>query len=233
MGKDESLTYIAYFIENISTTTTKHEWRSYLSKSSVLGDKLFSADEDAVKKLARHLYRSYVLSHFSRHTAFTIASKMTDKQIEEYLDAVLELDKKYKIDYGTISTDLDQKSVDSAIKSVTLTRYKSILSNIDPKNSPTLIKAAAAAKRAAAKKTKPVVKSSTKSTTSVKSSKSTASVKSSTSKKPSTTTKKAVVSKKTCSAHNLKELKEMAKEKGMTGYSKLNKEDLCKMLKIK
>lgn len=226
MGRDTYLTYIAYFIENIATTTTKHEWRGYLAKSSVLGPELFAGEDEALKKLARHLYRSYVLSHFSRHTAFTIAAKMTDKQIEEYLSAVLEMDKKYKVDYDTVSTDIDQKSVDSAIKKVTLAKFKAVLSKIDPKNSPTRIKAAAAAERSKAKEARAKKTSST--TATKKPSASASSKKTSTTKKPSTT-----AAKKPCGSYNLKELKEMAKDKGLSGYSKLNKDDLCKMLKIK
>lgn len=222
MNRDQCLAYIAHFIENLSPSTSKYEWRQYLKKSSVLGDELFSADDEALKKLARHLYRSYVLSAFSRHRAFTVASKMSDKQIEEYLSAVLELDKKYKVDYDTISSDVDQKSVDSAIKKVDFARYKSVLSKLDPKNSPTTIKATAAAERAKAKAARAngAKKVPAKKTTATK----------------STTTSKAASkpsAKRTCESHTLAELKEMAKGKGLSGYSKLNKADLCKLLKIK
>lgn len=245
------LSYIANFIENVAGGTSKYEWRKYLARDSVLGEKLFTADEADIKKLARHLYRSYVLSHFSRHDAFLIASKLTDKQIEEYLEAEIALDKKYKLDYDTVSNDISQKASDAHIKKVEFTRYKSVLTKIDPKNSPTKIKADAAAARAKEKEgrakakeakvkkaggtTKPAAKklatkSSTKSAVKSSSTKKSAAVKS-TSTKPSATKKSTSI--KPCKEHNLTELKEIAKERGLSGYSKLNKADLCKMLKIK
>lgn len=221
MNNSAYLSYIANFIENIAGATSKHEWRKYLSRDSVLGEKLFAADEADIKKLARHLYRSYVLSHFSRHNSFLIASKLTDKQIEEYLEAQVLLDKKYKLDYDTISNDISPKASDAHIKKIEFTRYKSVLTKIDPKNSPTKIKADAAAARAKAKEAR--VKKAGVSTK--------AAAKPSTKKSSSST--KSITTKKSCKEHNLTELKEIAKERGLTGYSKLNKADLCKMLKIK
>lgn len=224
MNREQCLAYIAHFIEDLSPSTSKYEWRQYLKKSSVLGDELFAADDEAIKKLARHLYRSYVLSAFSRHRSFIVASKLTDKQIEEYLEAVLALDKKYKVDYDTISSNVDLKSVDSAIKKVEFARYKSVLAKLDPKNSPTTIKAAAAADRAKAKAAREKKASTTKTSSKT-------SAKKTTSKTSAKTLSKPKV-KPSCDSYSVAELKEMARDKGLSGYSKLNKADLCKLLKL-
>lgn len=224
MSREQCLAYIAHFIEDLSPSTSKYEWRQYLKKSSVLGDDLFAADDEAIKKLARHLYRSYVLSAFSRHRSFIVASKLTDKQIEEYLEAVLALDKKYKVDYNTISSNVDLKSVDSAIKKVEFARYKSVLAKLDPKNSPTTIKATAAAERAKAKAAREK-KTSASRTSAKKTAKPTTKSSSKSSAKPK--------AKASCDSYSVAELKEMAREKGLSGYSKLNKADLCKLLKLK
>lgn len=229
MSKDKYLAYIAHFVTYISGITTKSEWREYFGRSSVLGSDLFAADDAAIKKTARHLYRSYVLAVFSRHGAFEIASRMTDKQIEEYLTGVLALDKKYKMDYGTISTDIDQQSVDARIKSTDFVKWKSVLAKLDPKNSPTRIKKEAAAEREKAKASRAAKKgTAVKKTTVAK--KSVASAKKTTTVKKSTATRPAT---KSCDSHNLTELKALAKEKGLSGYSKMNKAELCKILKIK
>jgi hypothetical protein len=227
MSKDQYLAYIAHFVTHIAGLTTNTEWRKYLGRDSVLGDDLFAADDAAIKKLARHLYRSYVLAVFSRHGAFMIAEKMSDKQIEEYLSAILALDKKYKMDYNTISFDIDQKSADAHIKRIDFVKWKSVLAKLDPKNSPTRIKKEAAAEREKAKAARAAKKPTTKKSTTTK--------KTAVTKKPATTTKKPAAKKptKSCDSHNLTELKALAKEKGLSGYSKLNKADLCKLLKIK
>ena len=106
MEKEEYLAYIAHFVDAISPITPKYEYREYFA--SVLGNNLFDSDIKELKSLARHLYKAYVLSVYSRHNAFMIASKLSDAQIEKYLEAVTDLDKKYKLDYKLLIVILNQ-----------------------------------------------------------------------------------------------------------------------------
>ena len=233
MQNEHYLAYIANFVENVATLASKHEWRKYLESeygSTNIGD----IDEDNIQKLARHLYRSYVLSHFTRHSAFSIAERLTDKQIEEFLKAELVLDAKYKMEIDTISTDLSLKAIDRHIKNNGETKYKSILAKLDLKNSPTRIKAKAAAERAAKKKptAKKPVKKTPASTTKKTVKKTTTKKPAATAKKTSSSAPKKSAATKSCNAHSVKELKELAKARGKSGYSKMNKDDLCKLLKI-
>jgi len=220
MDNEAYLAYIAHFVDSVSPNTPKYEYREYFSE--VLGDDLFDSDTASLKKLARHLYKSYVCSVYSRHNAFVLARKLTDSQLEKYLAEIIELDKKYKIDYTTIDKDL--KSSDFYIQKSGERKWKFILGKLDPKNSPTIIKEKArkereAKKPAAKPSTKPRAKSSVRDSP----------------KPPRKPASKHVTVKKTktCSEHNIKELKEIAKARGLTGYSKLNKADLCQFLKIK
>lgn len=233
MDREDYLAYIAHFVDSVSPNASKHEYREYFAE--VLGDSLFDADDKTLKSLARHLYRAYLVSIYSRHGAFMLASTLTDGQLDKFLGELVELDKKYKLDYKTI--DRDMKNADFYIKKSGERKWKFILGKIDPENSPTVIKEKARkareskkgvskprAKSASAKPTvkpgvKPAVKPAVK-----------PSVKPKSPVKSAARTKKVT---KTCEQHNLKELKEIAKERGLSGYSKLNKADLCKMLKIK
>lgn len=227
MSSEQYLAYIAHFISNVAPLTPKHGLREYLEKEIGTTDVLGASDED-IKKLARHLYKSSVLANYSRHGSFTIAKHLSDKQIEEYLTTEIALGKKYKLDYETVDTDLSSKSVDSHIKKNGETKFKSILAKVNVKTSPTTIKNKAAAEREVKKKTttKKVVKKSPVKKSPVK--KTTTTTKKTTKKSPEV--KKA--SSKKCSEYNVKELKEMAKAKGKSGYSKMNKDDLCKLLKL-
>ncbi len=213
--REENLRYIANFTFNIAGTTGAIAFAKYFV--SELGDELFSANDDAIKKLARHLYKSYVLSHFTRHRAFMIAESLTDAQIAKYLEEEVALDVKYKLNYDTISTDLSNAAIDSHIKNVSLTKYKSILTKFETAKSKMEAPVKTTTKKVTAGKKVPAKKKSASPV-----------------KKPAkkVTTKKSPA-KKTASSYTIPELKEMAKSKGLSGYSKLNKADLCKMLKIK
>jgi len=227
MEKEEYLAYIAHFVDAISPVTPKYEYREYFA--SVLGDDLFDSDIKELKSLARHLYKAYVVSVYSRHNAFVLASKLSDSQLEKYLEGITELDKKYKIDYKPIDRDL--KLADSHIKKSGERKWKFILGKIDPKNSPTVIREAARKAREAKSKTRSKSTSAKKTVTKPRSKSPVKTTVKPRSKSPvKTSTKKT---SKTCDQHNLKELKEIAKSRGMSGYSKLAKADLCKMLKIK
>lgn len=242
MDSETSLAYIAHYVSNIASMAGTSQLRSYFSKVlGTSGKALFAVDDAELAKLARHLYRSHVVAVYSKYDAFYLASHLTDKQLEGYLADLLALEEKYGIVYDTISTDLSKAAIDKHIKKNGETRFKSILSKLDPMNSPTTIKAKASAARLKAKEAKlkaagkSTASTTKKTTTSSRTKKAaspvkktrTSSTKSSTVKK---TTKKPT---KSCNDHNLKELKEMAKAAGMTGYSKLDKSSLCKKLNIK
>lgn len=239
MDSETSLAYIAHYVSNIASMAGTSQLRSYFSKVlGTSGKALFAVDDAELAKLARHLYRSHVVAVYSKYDAFYLASHLTDKQLEGYLADLLTLEKKYGIVYDTISTDLSKAAIDKHIKKNGETRFKSILAKLDPMNSPTTIKAKASAARLKAKEAKlkaagKSTASTTKKTTTSSRTKKAASPVKKTSTKSTTTKKTTRKPTKSCNDHNLKELKEMAKAAGMTGYSKLDKSSLCKKLNIK
>lgn len=229
--EENYLSYIAYFIHNVSPTTSKYEYRDYFAK--VLGDDLFAADGSKLKKTARHLYRAYVASVYSRMPAFRIAEKLSDKQIEEFVQSHEELEKKYKVYYDTIDKDLDDKSVDKKIKTLQLTAYKSVLSKIDPKNSPTRIREEARKGREQKKASKANTTAKKTAKTAARSPKKTAGKTAGKTVGAKKTSGAKKVAGKTCSEYTVKELKDLATAKGVAGRSKMDKAQLCAALKIK
>ena len=144
------LGYLAFFIQS-QATTTKHELRKYFEDN--LRAVPLEADDDAVREVARHLYRAYVLGAYTRYRPFHIAENVaTSKDMIKYLDAQIALDKSYKIfeDPG-MSSAIDDSHTDGGIKVMSLPGYIEILESMDILKSPTTIKAVAAKARAVAK----------------------------------------------------------------------------------
>ena len=248
MDKKTALSYIARFVENssvLSIQATKYELREFFAAR--LGDKLFEASDKKIIELARDVYAAHIVALYTRYTAFHLLKKgLKGEELKDLLKQQVALDKKFKIYYDVVDRDLKESVIDKNIKEDGLKNYKAILSKMVPENSPTAIKIVErkrreAAKEAKAKDAKKKGKVSSKKSASTKkavmeSPKKASTKKSSSkadSKTKSKTDSKMSSKKKSCSSHTVVELKEMAKNKGHTGYSKLNKDELCKLLKIK
>jgi hypothetical protein len=254
MDKKAALAYIARFVENssvLSIQSTKYELRDlFLDR---LGDKLFESSEKKIIALARELYIAHVVSLYTRYTSFHLLKRgLKGEEMKDLLKEQVVLDKKFDVYYDVVDRKLTDSNIDKHMKEDGLKNYKAILSKMIPENSPTAIKIVERKKREAAKEAKrkeaekkvkttkktstkksspkkTVKKTSTK-TTKKAGSKKEAPVKKATKKED---TKKKTSSKKSCSSHTVVELKSLAKDKGHTGYSKLKKDELCKLLKIK
>jgi hypothetical protein len=223
MERSDYLGYIAHFVKNVDQLATRSEYRKLFAK--FIGTKtLETASDKEVADLARHLYKAYVAHIYTRYSARYLAEKLSSTDIAKLIEDQVALDKKHKIFTDLIDRTLTTSAVDKNIAKQALTSYKLIIEELyaekavkktKPKKSP--------AKKVTKKPT--VAKSSTKSTTVAKSS-----------TKPTLTkpVKKTVTkSVRKCADYLLSELKVMARDKGITGYSKLNKADLCVKLNIK
>lgn len=219
MDKEVYLGYLAHVVQYFTVGIGKYGYRNYFLK--VLGPKMFDADLSKIRSAARHLYRAYVVSVHSSHGMMKLANDLSDDDLKAYMAGIIKLDEKYGLETAKVDISMDDKSVDKKISELQSSKTKAVLAELLPENSPKTKTRSGAAKtktKSTAKKTvfkKPVLaKKSTKSTGGKK-------------------IVKPVMAKKTCREYNLTELKEMAKSKGHTGYSKLKKDDLCKLLKIK
>lgn len=223
MEKKTALGYIAYFVENnsvLSNQTTKQEMRKYLAGK--LGKKMFESSDEKLASLARRMYIAHVLSLYTRYSSIHILKKdLTDSQMKDLLKEQVSLDKKYDLYFDVVDRDLKESTVDKMISKRALTSYKTILNKMIPELSPTAVKEAARKEREAKKAARESGKKPTSSKKPV------------TSTKKPTSTGKSGSKSKSCSELTVVELKEKAKAKGLSGYSKLKKDELCKLLKIK
>jgi hypothetical protein len=227
MERSEALAYIATFIQNSSINSidaSKHEMRRFFEAK--LGKSLFSSTDKKIIELARHLYKAHVVRAYTRYRAFDLARKLDSSELEALLKAQVALDKKFGVYYDTIDRDLSDKAVDRAIRKQGLTNYKAILKTMDESQSPTKIKSLAAIERSKAKEAKLKAAGG-------KARKTSPEKKRSTKKRSPEKKTKARETRRVCSEYTVPELKEKAKEKGLSGYSKLKKDELCKLLKIK
>lgn len=243
MDKKTALAYIARFVENssvLSIQATKYELRDlFLDR---LGDKLFESSEKKIIALARELYIAHVVSLYTRYTSFHLLKRgLKGDEMKELLKEQISLDKKFEVYYDVVDRKLTDSNIDKHMKEDGLKNYKAILSKMIPENSPTAIKIVERKKREAAKEAKrkeaeKKVKTTKKTVKKSPVKKVVKTTKKSSSKKEvpvKKTTKKKGSSKKSCASHTVVELKALAKDKGHTGYSKLKKDELCKLLKIK
>lgn len=206
------LGYIARFVDN-NTYVSKYEYRTYFKK--VLGSKLFSASEDKLKDLAVHLYCAYVAGVQTRFSAFTLAQNLSTKELKDLVKQQETLEKKFGIYNlgGNVDSDLSSSAIHKMIKSRSLHTFKSVLAKLDEEQSPTFIKKQKAKERE--RTSKKSTKSSTKS-----------SIKSPTKKKTSTKSKAS-------KSYTVKELKEMARDLKIRGYTTMKKDELLEALGVK
>jgi hypothetical protein len=216
MQKEHYLGFVAHFVKNVDQMTPDSEYRSFFVKtlgtSNVLG-----AQDVKVKDMARNMYRAYVASEYIKYSPFYLLTTLSSKQLVDLVGTISEMVDSYGL-YSPIDTDLTISTIDSYIKKLGLDTYKSVLSKYSS-STPTK----AAAKKPAIKGVKRATKKTSKSTK----------PKASTKTKPAAKKTTKVSSGKTCSELKLPELKEMAKAKKISRYSKMNKSALCAALGIK
>lgn len=219
METKDYLGYIAHYITN-NQLITKYEFRRYFMEE--LGAELFSAPEKKIKDLARHLYKSYIVSIYTRYSSFSLAKALSSKELEDLLEDQRNLDQKYKITNlrgGVVGNDIKKSSVvDKHIKEQAERNYKAILLKMDEAKSPSTIKEKEAKERAVkrekkASAAKKVVKKNV--TTSSKGSKEGV----------------EVTAKRT--KYTLKELKDLAAAAKIPGRSTMDKAALMKALRLK
>lgn len=234
MEAKDYVSYIAYFWKNYTLSVPKSEFLSFLNTK--LGSKMFEAPLPKLRETARFLYKGYVVSMYTRYTPFYIVSKLEYLDIDKYLDEIIELNKKYDLFYITIDYDLTNSSMDSNIKKIYMSNYKSVLAELEdvsPKKVKTGTKTGKKlSEKDSSKKPKAVSKNPKVGKPGKNSSKKPKSVTAkSTSGKQRSSAKK--VSYKKCSDYKVGELRGMAKGLKIPGYSKMAKNELCKTLKIK
>jgi len=221
MEKKDYLGYIAHFVKNIDqrdnrdTPTSENEYRAFFVKH--LGTtNIISAPDPKIRDLSRHLYKAYVASLYIRYGAYYLASTLTSKQLSELIAGQTGLIDEYGL-YKSIDDDIAVSNIDRHIKKDGLDTYRSILTKYLPKS-------AAPKKTAPPKKTAVTKKAPAKKPAPKK-------VAAKTTKKAAP--KKPVAKGKSCKEYGLPALKQMAKDAGIRGYSKMNKPALCAALGIK
>jgi hypothetical protein len=149
---------------------------------------------------------------YSRYGAFQLAKTLSTKQLEEYVKAQVELSEKYNLPLS-FKYDLSASAVNKEIKANALKDYKTILAEIKPIEIKRAASKKSPKKKASVKKASPSKKAPAK--------------KGSVKKTPA----KKVTGK--CSDYMVAQLKALAKEKGLKGYSTMKKAELCAALKLK
>ena len=215
MDRGIYLGYIAHFVSQVDLLASKYTYRDFFTK--YLGSSTFQkAPDSKIRDLARHLYRAYVASLYSRYGACYLATRLTSTQLEEFIRDENALSEKYGIFYKVVDYDLSTSNIDKHIEDDAIRDYKSVLEEISSIGvAPVKRVAAKSAKRASVKSAK---------TLDVKTSK-VKSAKPKTEEAPKRT-------RRTCDQYLLPELKALAKKKGIT-VGKLKKDQLCAKMKIR
>lgn len=211
MDRNTYLKYISHFVHKVDTLSIDAEYKSFFSKH--LGKEMMNASDEKLKDVAFHLYKAYILSNIIKIRALDLAKTLSDKQLTDMINAEIALLEKNKLEFS-LSSDLTSKAINSAIKSQgsssTVASLKDFLSG--PK------------KTTKAKKSPAVKKPRAKKSSATKKTRATAV------KKPPA--KKAGQKLADCKEkYTVPELKALAKSLGVTGYSRMGKEELCKAIK--
>jgi hypothetical protein len=217
MNKEIFLGYIAYFVKNIDQLTDDDYYRAFFVKhlgtSNVVG-----APETKIRDVARLMYRAYVASMYIRYSPYYLMTTLSFKDMGEMIANITSTLDQYGV-YKSIDDDVSVSNMDKHIKRDALDTYKSVLGKYAPQVSKPAPSKPAPKKRAAPQKKATVPKKPV-----------------SKSKAPAKAPAKKAVAKgkvKVCADYKLPELKEMAKAKKLTGYSKMNKSTLCSALGVK
>lgn len=222
MDRNDYLKYISHFVEKVDQLATDTQYKSFFLKH--LGKEMFAASDAKIKETALHLYKAYLLGTIIKIQPFELAS-LTSTQLSSLIGEEKKLIEKYKLDFPLeIETTVSKMEVamrkqSSAAKKVALEVFAT------PKKAPAKPKAPrkpAGAKPKAKAKTPVKTVKKTAAKTPVK-------------KVP--TGKGKVVAKKGGVAeckkkYTLPELKQLAKQLKVKSYSKMNKEQLCKAMKL-
>ena len=203
MDRDGYLNYIGWYVKGQSTDAKI--FHSIFKKR--LGSEFFEASVSKLKQLAYILYKSIALSRMTCIDS-VLLTKLSSQQLTDAIEAHKEVREEFGLGIPQ-DTEIDAKTIDKEIKR--LSERESgvglgpLLDKIQNYGSKET-----GTKRTVKKKTEKTIKKTTKS--------------------PTAPVKKKDPAKKN---YTVPELKEKAKNKGLKGYSKMKKDELKKLLKIK
>lgn len=249
MQKEHYLGYIAHFVKTVDNATVDN-YRAFFIEHLGTAN-VMNAPDAKVKDVARWMYRAHVASLYVRYGPFYLLTQLSSNDIEKMMKEVIDVVDNFGL-YKSIDEDLSVANVDKHVKKYAVDTYKSILSKYilvpsaktktttktaakpatKPKSAPkTAAKASAkaSAKPVAKQAARPAAKTSKKSVVSrpVPASKKTVAKKKPSPKRPGPSTAKK------CEDHLVSVLKDMARNKGIKGFSKMKKPELCAALGIK
>jgi hypothetical protein len=228
METKDYLGYIAYFVKNVDQVAPRPDYVRFFKKH--LGAAMFSAPVPKIRDVARLMYKGYIGTTYTRYGAFYLISKLDSTQIDKFINETVAIAKKYDVYYDTIDRDLSNTAIDKNIKKFALANYKSILADYSDDVPKKAVAKKTATKSTAPKKTASKTTIPKKTTTTAKRTL----VITTTPKKPvRKTATKGKKASKSCADYKVPELKDLARTLKVPYYSKMNKTELCKALKIK
>lgn len=221
------LGYIAHFVKNVDQLTPTDDYRDFF-RTNLGTPNPMSAPDAKVRDVARWMYRAYVASMYVRYSPYYLMTKLSSKECGDLVNLIVEITDRYGL-YKSVAVDISVSASDKEIKNKAID-YKSILSKYA---SPSKSTAAPKPKRVA---TKTAARKTTKKSSSTVAKKASPAPKKApvkTAKRPvSKTSGAAKKTAKSCAEYKVPELKEMAKTKGVKGFSKMNKNALCDALGV-
>jgi len=217
------LGYISYYIKNLDPLATKTEWKKYL-KNKFKTDNVSKVDAKDARNVALTLYYSHIVSLVGciNNSSLIFDSKKSYKDFQTIMVDFEAVREKHKLPELPVVHYLNDAK---AIKHMeefqdSVSTVKQILSDEPEKK---------VVKKSTAKKTK-TTKTSTKKP--VKKTTKKVKIPEREGRESKSETCK-IVTKQKCDSYKITELKKIAADKNIAGRSKMNKQELCKALKIK
>lgn len=225
MDNDIYYNYISYFITKIIPLQTSDEYKKLIDVMDVKNNPMSAA---------HHLYVSYVVSSYTTKRAYPMALNMSTDQMIDLFNQTKKVWSSFNVWETTITEDLDEDMIESEIvkigsdSKICTYGYNILMNCINPKTKDVEHETKTTSKPTATKPTaaKPTASKPTAAKpTAIKP----------TAIKP---TAKSEFSGKAVRGWVMKDytkaqLIEIAKNRGITGYSNKNKTQLCEMLRIR
>jgi hypothetical protein len=214
--KDLYLKYIGYSINSVFTTIGDLEWKDFILDT-------YKGKIDSTKNLKDLALRFYYADILTDNLMVSDKISVLKKTPEDLRDTIVAFEKFAKEHKLPMFNVTYHKKFEKVLEHIDSPQYKGAANTLEKiiakpikkktatKSKSTVTKKKTAAKPKTTKRSSPVKKTKLKKSTTVS----------------------AVVSKKICDRYKVDELKKLAAEKGLSGYSKMKKEELCENLGIK